>query len=138
MSGKSQAGVDVLVCRGCCCGTDKHPGADHAAQLAHLREAVADTPDARLLVADCLGACENSNVVLLHRRGATSGRRRLWFGQVLEGEDTAAMCAWIRQGGPSAEDRAARAIPARLDRLRIGEPREADTSRVRADKPGLG
>lgn len=138
MSGKSQADVDVLVCRGCCCGTDKHPDAGHATQLDHLREAVADAPSARLFVADCLGACENSNVVLLRRRGASAGRRRLWFGQVLESEDTAAMCVWIRQGGPSAEDPAVRAAPARLDRLRIGEPREADTSRVRADKSGRG
>ena len=138
MSASNEPGLDVVVCRGCCCGTDKHPDADHEAQLGDLRQAVADTATAQLLVADCLGACEHSNVVLLRRRGAAYGPRRMWFGQVLATDDTEAMCAWIRRGGPSTEDPAVRAVPARLGRLRMPEPRAADTGRARPDKRRLG
>jgi hypothetical protein len=80
--------VSVVVCRGCCCGTEKHPDTDHDDQVDALRAAAG-----RLWTVDCLGPCERSNVIVV--RG-DAGRR--WFGEVLDSADTAALAAWIGAG----------------------------------------
>jgi hypothetical protein len=85
--------TSVLVCRGCCCGTvGKHPDVDHVGQLARLRAALPDD-GSRVWEVDCLGPCERSNVVVVRR-----GRRRRWFGEVLDQEDTGALAAWLAAG----------------------------------------
>ena len=100
MSGKGRS-PDVVLCRGCCCGTDeKHPDVDHAAQRAALESAVR-TAGARLVVADCLDACDRSNVVVVRPRGR--GRPRpVWLGDVLDEARTQAVAAWATAGGPGA------------------------------------
>lgn len=88
--------VSVLVCRGCCCGTDKYPEVDHAGQVASLRAALPSGERSRLFEVDCFGTCERSNVVAV-RAGST----RTWFGRVLDPGDTGALAAWIAAGAAS-------------------------------------
>jgi hypothetical protein len=93
--------VTVTVCRDCCCGTTrKHPGVDHDGQLALLRAGIADA--GRVVVSECLLACERSNVMVVapapHTRGA--GARPVWLSEVLTAEQTDAVAAWVREGGP--------------------------------------
>jgi hypothetical protein len=85
--------VSVLVCRGCCCGTSKHPDVDHAGQLDALRAATLAQERARLWEVDCLGPCSSSNVVVVR-----SGTARRWFGQMLDPDDTQLLAAWIEAG----------------------------------------
>lgn len=104
---------DVLLCRDCCCGTDrKHPATDHASQRAAL-EALHDPGGShgdrvRVRVVDCLSACERSNVVVVRdfaARSAAAGRRPVttWLGDVLDERATAAVVDWVRTGGPVPE-----------------------------------
>jgi len=103
--------VTVTVCRDCCCGTKrKHPDVDHDAQLSQLREALKTEPadkgegagTGRLVVSQCLLACERSNVVVVTpapgaRKG---GARPVWLYAVLADEQTSAIVEWVRAGGP--------------------------------------
>ena len=98
MSGRNRA-PDVVLCRGCCCGThDKHPDVDHAAQRSAF-ESAARRSGARLVVADCLDACDRSNVVVVRPRGRGTPRP-VWLGDVLEPTRTDAVVAWAQAGGP--------------------------------------
>ena len=103
MSGACASGgrTDVVLCRGCCCGTErKHPDVDHALQGALLRQA-AESTGGTLRRTDCLGPCERSNVVVVRPEGA----RPVWFGRVLDEGATAALVAWVAggaQGRPPA------------------------------------
>jgi hypothetical protein len=93
--------ASVTVCRDCCCGTPrKHPDVDHDAQLTMLREGLAGW--GRLVVSPCLLACERSNVVVVtpDRGARTGGARPVWLSSVLSTEQTEAVVAWIRAGGP--------------------------------------
>ena len=108
---------DLLVCRGCCCGsTSKHRRTDHDGQVDDLRAAQADSDAVRVLVSDCLDQCERSNVVLL--RPARAARRRgakpMWLGGVLASAQTEALADWVRRGGPAAEG-----LPRALQALRF-------------------
>ncbi len=97
---------DVLVCRGCCCGSErKHRRTDHEGQLADLREASADGGGTRVLVADCLDRCDDSNVVLLRpsRTAKRAGAKPLWLGGVLTQAQTDLLAGGLRRGGPAAE-----------------------------------
>lgn len=79
----------VLVCRGCCCGNaNKHPDVDHAGQVVDLR-AAATSVGARFHVVDCLGPCEQANVVVVRRGGL-----RHWFGGIGTHE-TDDLARWI-------------------------------------------
>jgi (2Fe-2S) ferredoxin len=90
-----------VLCRGCCCGTlDKHPDADHTAQRVVLEQATRRS-GARLVVADCLDACDRSNVVVVRPRGRGTPRP-VWLGDVLDVERTAAVAAWAAAGGPGS------------------------------------
>ena len=96
---------DVLVCRGCCCGSPaKHRRTDHEGQLGDLQEASAAGGGTRVLVADCLDRCEDSNVVLLRpsRAAKRGGARPIWLGGVLTPAQTELLCGWLRRGGPAA------------------------------------
>ncbi len=96
----------MLVCRGCCCGTErKHPGFDHDGQLATLRAAIASRPSARLWTVDCLGSCERSNVVVVRRRN-----ERRWFGGLVDLDASRELAEWLRGGAgdPWPESVAAR------------------------------
>jgi hypothetical protein len=93
----------VTVCRGCCCGSPtKHPDIDHDAQLAQLRTGVSAT-GAQLRIADCLDACEHSNVVVLTPTSAARGHggRPVWLGEVLDPATIDEVIAWVAAGGPT-------------------------------------
>ena len=93
--------VTVTVCRDCCCGTTrKHPDVDHDGQLDRLMDGIGDS--GRVVVSTCLLACERSNVMVVapapDSRGA--GARPVWLSEVLTVEQTDAVVAWVRAGGP--------------------------------------
>jgi predicted metal-binding protein len=118
--------VDVVLCRGCCCGTDKHPDTDHEAQLSAIRAAAQALPGTRLLVANCLSRCDYSNVVVVRHRPTDGKRRTVWLGGILAEPDTTALCSFLIQ---LAADRGGQEhpvpLPRVLERLRIASPREA-------------
>lgn len=90
----TRARARVLVCRGCCCGTErKHPDVDHQGQLDALLAAAG--PDVSVRVTGCVGLCSASNLVIVGRPGGT----RLWLGGILTEEATATLADWIRSGG---------------------------------------
>lgn len=94
----------VTVCRGCCCGTPKIPGLDHAAQLAQLRNAIGG--DGQLRVSGCLDACEQADVIVIQpsAEGRTAGGRPAWLGLVNAPDAIADITAWIQAGGPGLAD----------------------------------
>ncbi len=96
--------TSILVCRGCCCGNpDRHPGIDHAGQLAAIR-ATAGTIGAKLFTVDCLGSCERANVVVVR-----TGVERRWFGGLRSAESVEAFVDWLEGGATRGE-----AVPSAL------------------------
>lgn len=80
----------VLVCRGCCCGTERRlPGVEHERHLDRLR-ADADGV-AQVRVVDCLGPCERANVVEIRR-----GTDRTWLGQINTDRQIDSLVTWLR------------------------------------------
>lgn len=100
----------VLACRGCCCGTQKHPDTDHDGQLYALQAAVGDL----LKVTSCLGECRWSNLVVAI--DPATGEQN-WFGRVLTQADTASLIEWL--GDPES-----RPLPRRLVRIPDAGDRE--------------
>ncbi|WP_406291693.1 (2Fe-2S) ferredoxin domain-containing protein [Streptomyces sp. NBC_00624] len=90
----------VTVFRGCCCGTPKAPGMDHAAQLAELKAQVATIAQVRDV--NCLDAYEQANVIVVQPSpaGRTAGGRPVWLGLVNDPDATGDIAARIRAGGP--------------------------------------
>ncbi|QFZ17296.1 hypothetical protein [Saccharothrix syringae] len=101
----------VTVCRGCCCGTrKKHPDYDHEGQLRRLEVlAAASGGRVSLRTADCLDACEHSNVVVVKPRG----QKPVWLGFVLHDAVMDDLERWLVEGGP---------MPAALELNRIAPP----------------
>lgn len=98
---ESEQPVSVLVCRGCCCGTErKLPGVDHAAHVERLRSGVASNLDSRLRTVDCLGPCDRANVVVVRR-----GQDRWWFGDLHDDGQIDTLSQWLASpvGPPPAE-----------------------------------
>lgn len=95
----------VTVCRGCCCGTPKVPGVDHAAQLAELKARVATIAQVRAV--DCLDVCEQANVIVVQPSpaGRSAGGRPVWLGLVNDPDATGDIAAWIRAGGRASPNR---------------------------------
>ncbi|MEI5097504.1 (2Fe-2S) ferredoxin domain-containing protein [Streptomyces sp. PmtG] len=111
----------LVVCRGCCCGDPvKHPGTDHAGQLARLR-AAADGSGGRFAVrtSDCLGPCGQANVIVVQpsRQGRLNGGRAAWVGFALDEASLDDILTWARAGGPGIA-----APPAALT-LQLVDPR---------------
>ncbi|MFI9628598.1 (2Fe-2S) ferredoxin domain-containing protein [Streptomyces sp. NPDC052042] len=94
----------VSVCRGCCCGTPKIPGVDHAGQLAELRRTLAGVAVVRAV--DCLDACEQANVVVVQpsAQGRAVGGRPVWLGLVNDPDAVTDIAAWAEAGGPGLAD----------------------------------
>ncbi|MFI2200438.1 (2Fe-2S) ferredoxin domain-containing protein [Streptomyces sp. NPDC020192] len=94
----------VTVCRGCCCGTAKVPGVDHAAQLAGLRASLAQVATVRPV--NCLDTCEHANVIVVQpsAEGRKAGGRPVWLGLVNDPDATGDITAWIQAGGPGLAD----------------------------------
>ncbi|PJE99640.1 hypothetical protein CUT44_03840 [Streptomyces carminius] len=106
-SGPGTERCTVTVCRGCCCGSAKVPGLDHAAQLRDLRRALEGTATVR--VTDCLDACEQANVIVVQPSpaGRAAGGRPVWLGLVNDpgpADDIADITAWVERGGPGLAD----------------------------------
>lgn len=90
----------ALVCRGCCCGTErKHPDVDHDAQLEMLA-AAARAGGGHCRVVDCIDECWASNVVVVRRSGVHTPT--VWLGGVLATEQTAAVADWLALGATGA------------------------------------
>ena len=91
----------LTVCRGCCCGTlKKHPDLDHEEQVDRLRAAAG--ADRVRVVTECLGACDQSNVVVVVPSpiGRIFGGRPAWIGGVLDDVIENELVNWISGGGP--------------------------------------
>lgn len=88
------------MCRGCCCGTAKIPGVDHAGQLAALKAELGTV--ARVRAVNCLDACEQANVIVVQpsEAGRAAGGRPVWLGLVNDSDATADIASWVRAGGP--------------------------------------
>lgn len=113
----------LVVCRGCCCGTDKHPDTDHAAHLARLGQlARRSGGDVRLTVSTCLDMCARSNVVVVQpsRAGRRRGGKQVWLGDLLADDAVEAVESWLADGGPGLSD-----LPARLAAHVVRPSREA-------------
>jgi hypothetical protein len=82
----------VLVCRGCCCGTEKHLNFDHIEQLDRFRAAGREG-SVKVWTTRCLGPCERSNVVVVR-----SAAGRNWFGDLADDAATRALTTWIAAG----------------------------------------
>ncbi|MFE5797270.1 (2Fe-2S) ferredoxin domain-containing protein [Streptomyces sp. NPDC056503] len=124
-AGAGAAPCTVTVCRGCCCGTPKIPGVDHAAQLAALRRTVPD--GAQVRVTGCLDACEQANVVVVQpsAAGRAAGGRPVWLGLVNDEDAVQDIADWIEAGGPGLAE-----PPGVLDLYAFSPSR-----RVRAELP---
>lgn len=88
----------ILVCRGCCCDTDDPIVA--ARELATLRRAVTGLLAGRLRVTNCLGPCEERNLVAARHRDTDHPGRRLattWLARLGRGsiDDLA---EWLADG----------------------------------------
>ncbi|MFH9612972.1 (2Fe-2S) ferredoxin domain-containing protein [Streptomyces pratensis] len=94
----------VSVCRGCCCGTPKIPGVDHAGQLAQLRQSLDGAATVRAV--ECLDACEHGNVIVVQpsAEGRRAGGRPVWLGLVNDPHAVADIAAWAAEGGPGLAD----------------------------------
>ena len=85
----SSAAVRVLICRGCCCGTErKHPETDHEGQVAAISAV------ARTRVVDCVDECAHSNVVIVRPGDGSS----VWLGGINDAALTDALCEWLVDG----------------------------------------
>ena len=117
--------VSVLVCRGCCCGTQDD--IDHDGHLASIRIAT-EQIGGRLRVTGCIGPCDRKNVVVVRARMA-SGR---WFARYFAGVDQSAvdiLCDWFSTGDISGPE------PAELAATRFTWPLPRATRDRGADDP---
>ncbi|WP_455360461.1 (2Fe-2S) ferredoxin domain-containing protein [Streptomyces sp. SYSU K21746] len=123
----------LVVCRGCCCGDPrKHPGTDHAGQLARMRAAAAAS-GGRFAVrtSDCLGPCGQANVVVVQpsSAGRQQGGRAVWVGWALDDDSTDDILAWAAAGGPGESE-----PPLTLTLQVIPAPAEARRRGARRDR----
>lgn len=113
----------LVVCRGCCCGNPrKYPGADHAWQVERLRaEAAASGGRFAVRTADCLGPCDQANVIVVQpsTAGRRAGGRAAWIGFALDDDCTDDVLRWAADGGPGVAE-----PPAMLTLQFIRPPRE--------------
>lgn len=94
----------LVVCRGCCCGTQKkRPGVDHEEQLRRLGS-LRDhrARDVPVRVSTCLDICFKANVVVVQpsSAGRAAGGRPVWLGDFTEHRLIDALDDWIFAGGP--------------------------------------
>ena len=91
---------DVLLCRGCCCGTAREAPQDRPRRPSGTPCLDCDgAAGVRVRVVDCLDQCDRSNVVLV--RDFTGGRRPhdTWLGGVLNPRTTEHLVTWVQDGG---------------------------------------
>ncbi|GAB2761393.1 (2Fe-2S) ferredoxin domain-containing protein [Streptomyces bullii] len=96
----------LVVCRGCCCGNRrKHPGTDHAGQVDRLRAAAAEH-GFRVRTTDCLGPCDQANVIVVtpSAAGRRAGGRATWIGFAMDEDCTQDLVRWAAAGGPGVAE----------------------------------
>lgn len=112
---RSHPAFRVLLCDGCCCGTErKHPDVDHAQQRTRLGHA-ARQGGGSVRTTGCLDRCSDSNVVVVRRSDGPA----TWLGRVLDQDAERAVAAWLAAGADPA------AMPASVHLLVIDPPRNA-------------
>lgn len=84
----------MLVCRGCCCGTQDD--VDHERHLAAITAAT-EMASGRLKVTNCIGPCDRKNVVVVRTRHDLGRWTSRYFGAVTA-EEVDAMCQWFASG----------------------------------------
>lgn len=86
--------LSVLVCRGCCCGTQD--GVDHD---GHLSAITADTVDAggSVKVTKCIGPCDRKNVVVVRTR-PPQARWTARYYQTFDDVEVHALRDWFAAG----------------------------------------
>ena len=87
------ASLSVLVCRGCCCGTQD--GRDHAAHLATIAAATLDA-GGLLKVTNCIGPCDRKNVVVVRTR-VTGSRWMARYFAAVDDVEVAALQKWLSE-----------------------------------------
>ena len=100
----------ALVCRGCCCATGDVSELG-AAQLAAIRAAAHVVDGARVRLTDCLGPCDQKNVIAVrHRLMLKPGARiaTTWLGSLTTKGSVPILAAWLSSGANPA------ALPAAL------------------------
>ncbi|MFF3333062.1 (2Fe-2S) ferredoxin domain-containing protein [Streptomyces sp. NPDC002888] len=114
----------LVVCRGCCCGDPrKYPDSDHAWQLDRLRAgAAASGGRFAVRTTDCLGPCDQANVVVVQpsAAGRLAGGRAVWVGFAMGDDCTDDLITWADAGGPGLAD-----PPVTLELQFVRPPREA-------------
>ncbi|MFC8433501.1 (2Fe-2S) ferredoxin domain-containing protein [Streptomyces sp. NPDC057253] len=116
------ASCTLVVCRGCCCGdARKNPGTDHAWQLELLRAGAAEH-GFQVRTTDCLGPCDQANVIVVRpsAAGRRAGAKAVWIGFVTDDEGTEEVVRWAAAGGPGVAE-----PPLTLELQFIEPPREA-------------
>ena len=108
----------VSFCHDCCCGTRrKHPGVDHDALRADLREGLRNA--AIVTQSACLDVCEEGNVIVVGPSpiGRQGGTKPVWFRGMLTPEAVGDLVDWVREGGPGVAP-----LPPALKRHQLRRP----------------
>ena len=120
----------LVVCRGCCCGSAKKDShTDHAGQLRRLRRFTQAQPALAVVrTTDCLGPCEQSNVIVVRpsMAGRRHGGRPVWLGLVRDDGALDLLESWVSAGGPGVAP-----LPDPLSLHVIDAPKPTRSDRVR-------
>ncbi len=90
----NDSSLSVLVCRGCCCGTQD--GVDHDGHLAAITATAADA-GGRVKVTNCIGPCDRKNVVVVRTR-PRQGRWTARYYQAVDDVEVLALRSWFVAG----------------------------------------
>ena len=104
--------LSVLVCRGCCCGTQDGP--DHEQHLVAITAATIEAAG-RVKITNCIGRCDRKNVVVVRSR-PPSGRWTARYFSAVDDREVEALCSWFSSGPLE------RSEPAELTAVRFDWP----------------
>lgn len=91
MRSETRKSFSVLLCRDCCCGTDrKHPDFDHAAQRRELEDVIRKA-GGKLHIVKCIDACSYSNVAVIRRHNG----EKIWLGGLAKVEIHDELCHFL-------------------------------------------
>ncbi len=112
----------VLLCRDCCCGTDrKHPDFDHAAQRRELEEVIVNA-GGKLHIVKCIDACSYSNVAVIRRPNG----EKLWLGGLAQVEAQDELCRFLAAG-------TLQPLTPLLENCRFEPTPESETAEIKCD-----
>lgn len=117
----NEVSLSVLVCRGCCCGTQD--GVDHEGHLATI-SAAAVKAGGRVKVTNCIGPCDRKNVVVVRTR-RPQARWTARYYQTVDDVEVQALGDWFAAGAsehPEPSELASVRFEWPLPRLRVVEP----------------